>query len=100
MKCLSCGILFSPSDILVMEDWELPVCDSCDAKGQLFQVDYNGTHDFEEFLAKKVEEKTCRNCAREKYELLSMMFGNPVKAEVICWGCKVDERMTIYIRYV
>jgi hypothetical protein len=46
MKCLRCAVPFSPSDILVMEDFELPVCDVCDAEEYHFQVDYDGEEDF------------------------------------------------------
>lgn len=46
MKCLRCVIQFHPSDILVMEEWELPVCEECDAEEYHFQVDYDGEEDF------------------------------------------------------
>jgi hypothetical protein len=35
MKCLSCEIIFSDSDIGVMEDWDLQLCDECE--GGLFE---------------------------------------------------------------
>lgn len=82
MKCLRCSTPFSPSDILVMEDFELPVCDVCDAEEHHFKVDYDGNDDFNEFLTKEVGKKTCNNCIRKQYELVSIKFGNPVT--VIC----------------
>jgi len=102
MKCLSCGIPFHPSDILVMEEWEMPVCDVCDAEEYHFQVDYDGEEDFYEFLNKEIwkKEKICNTCIRGQYELVSLKFGNPVKAAVVCSTCKVEDKMAVYIRFV
>ena len=100
MNCLRCRVQFSPSDILVMEEWELPVCDICVAEEHYFQVEYDGNNDFNEFLNNEIKTKTCYHCLCEKYEMIKMKFGNPVKVEVICTGCRVEDKMTIYIKYI
>ncbi|PUB12642.1 hypothetical protein [Paenisporosarcina sp. OV554] len=100
MKCLTCGIPFSPDDILVMEDHELPVCDVCDAKEYHILVNYDVNEDFYEFLGKQVSKKICNVCIRGQYELVSIKYGNPVKASVICPTCKAKDKMSIYIKFV
>lgn len=102
MKCLSCGVQFSPCDILVMEDFELPVCASCNAEEYHFQVDYDGSEDFNVFLEKEIikHNMICNTCISGHYELVSMKFGNPVKVAVICSACKAKDKMVIYIRFV
>jgi hypothetical protein len=32
MKCLNCEIIFSESDIGVMEDWDLQLCEECESE--------------------------------------------------------------------
>jgi hypothetical protein len=32
LKCLNCNIEFGESDIGVMEDWDLQLCDDCEAE--------------------------------------------------------------------
>lgn len=100
MKCLKCDIPFSPSDILVMEDDELPVCDVCHAEEYHFLVDYDGNVDLFEFLGKEVSKKTCNECIRGQYELTSIKYGNPIRALVICPTCKTEDKMTIYTKFV
>ncbi|WP_342506119.1 hypothetical protein [Sporosarcina sp. FSL K6-2383] len=38
MKCIKCGIQFSEADIMVMEEHDLQICDSCELKTELFLI--------------------------------------------------------------
>jgi phosphoenolpyruvate carboxylase len=97
---LKCNMPFSPDDILVMEDHELPVCDVCDAKEYHILVNYDGKEDLIDFLGRKVSNRVCKVCIRGNYELVSIKYGNPVKAAVICPNCKAEDKMRIYIKFV
>jgi hypothetical protein len=32
MKCLSCNVVFHETDVDVMEDWDLQLCDDCEGE--------------------------------------------------------------------
>ena len=100
MNCLRCGEPFSPSDITVMEEGELPVCDLCDAEEYHFQVDYDGGEEFYEFINKEIVKKTCYHCFQDKYELVNLTYGKPVKVRVKCSDCSTECGMAIYIKFV
>jgi len=100
MKCLNCGMTFTPDDILVMEEEELPVCDLCEAEEYHILVEYDGNDDLLELLGKEVGKKICNECIRGQYELKSINYGNPVEAFVKCPICKADGKMKIYIKFV
>ena len=99
MKCMICETLFSPSDILVMEDDELPICEKCEWKEHYILVEYDGKEDLLDHLKIKVHKKRrCSYCDRGLVELHSIRFGNPIAAVVCCDDCKKEDKMNIYLR--
>ena len=100
MKCLRCDIQFSPDDILVMEEFEIPVCDMCNAEEYHCRMDYNGGEDLFEFLNAEIGKRNCSDCFEGSYELVSMKYGTPVNASLICPTCKGRGKMSIYINFV
>ncbi|WP_026678203.1 hypothetical protein [Fictibacillus gelatini] len=53
MKCIKCGVQFHPTDILVMDDDEPPICDSCESEKDFFII----THDNMEYIVQAEDSK-------------------------------------------
>ncbi|WP_186670494.1 hypothetical protein [Sporosarcina sp. BP05] len=101
MKCMICETPYGPSDILVMEDDELPVCDECELKRHYVLVEYDGKEDLLDHLKVQVyKTRLCLNCDRGRLELHSIKFGNPIAAVVCCDDCKKEDKMIIYLRMI
>ena len=100
MKCLKCEVQFSPSDIMLMEDDELPICDACLAEEYHIQVAYDGSQDMLEFLKVSAAKYLCNKCLNDCLAIERIKYGNPVHAYVTCPSCHVDDEMKIYIRFI
>lgn len=99
MKCMICETPFSPSDILVTEDDELPICYQYEWKEHYILVEYDGKEDLLDHLKIQVHKtRLCLNCDSGIVELHSIKFGNPIAGVVCCDSCKKENKMNIYLR--
>jgi hypothetical protein len=73
MKCLKCGLTFSESDIGVMEDWDLQLCDACESEAsKLFEKSLD-KWDFLKLELNLFKRGKNKSTARAATEVLKLM---------------------------
>ncbi len=100
VKCLRCNHQFSQSDVDVIEEWELPICDECIYAMYKIEVKYDGSEDLLDFLKMETNKYRCMHCYEGVFELDRIEYGNPVDAYVCCQSCGKDEEVEIYIEFI
>ncbi|KXH86922.1 hypothetical protein [Sporosarcina sp. HYO08] len=100
VRCLNCNEHFSKSDVGVMEEGDLPICDECIYSMYKINVKYDGSMDLLEFLKKETRKCRCMHCYEGRLKLIRIEYGNPVDAYVICRNCGIDEEVEIHIEFI
>jgi hypothetical protein len=73
VKCLKCGLTFSESDIRVMEDWDLQLCDACERESfKMFEESFN-KWDFLKLQLKLFKRGNNKSTAKSANEILELM---------------------------
>ena len=87
VRCLRCDIQFSQSDVDVLEEWELPICDNCIYAMYKIEVKYDGSEDLLEFLKYEVKKCRCMHCYEGRLKLDRIVYGSPIDGYVHCQSC-------------
>lgn len=100
IHCLVCNHQFSQSDIGVMEEWELPICDPCIEEMCSFRVKYDGSRDLLEFLTQEIKGGKCPGCLKSAIELHGITYGSTVWGHARCSECSQGWSLEIHIEFV
>lgn len=100
IHCLVCNHQFRQSDVEVIEEWELPICDPCIEDMCSFKVKYDGDIDLLEFLTQEIKGVKCPGCLGSAIELDGITYGNPVLGHGRCIKCKKGWSLEIHISFV
>lgn len=97
--CLMCNNRFSYSDLLILEEGEMPVCDDCIDELTEVTVKYDGSKDLLEHLKFELKGSRCPFCYEEKANLDVIRYGSPVDAVMRCGNCGKGHIFDVHIEF-
>lgn len=98
--CLVCNHQFILLDVGVIEEWELPICESCIEDMCSFKVKYDGSRDLLEFLTQEIKGSKCAGCLKPELELIGIHYSDTVRGHGKCSECKQGWNLDIHIEFV
>lgn len=102
MNCMVCKTPFYQGDIETIRHVKtLSICQECEVNTVELHVVYDGADDLLDHLKEEVTIKAiCSDCNALEIELLSIKFGAPIKGDIQCNNCELEDELYIYLEMV